>query len=216
MIDLLLFPFGGNAREALIAALAQNNVKPTWNILGFIDDNEALWGKQSCGISVLGGRSKVKEIPSALILAVPGRPDNFRKRDRIIEILGLSIDRFAIVIDPSVRIAPDVTIGRNTVLMANVVVSASAQIGQHCVVLPNTVIAHDSVIEDYAVIGSNVTISGSCKIGRSCYIGSGSRVKDHRSIGAGSLIGIGSNVIEDVTENVVVVGNPACFLRNLR
>jgi len=53
MEDLLIFPFGGNAKEALAAAFAQNNIKPTWNILGFVDDNEDLWGKSSCGICVL-------------------------------------------------------------------------------------------------------------------------------------------------------------------
>ena len=36
MRDLLIFPFGGNARESLLVILAQNRVKPIWNLLGII------------------------------------------------------------------------------------------------------------------------------------------------------------------------------------
>jgi sugar O-acyltransferase (sialic acid O-acetyltransferase NeuD family) len=213
MKDLLLFPFGGNARESLLTILAQNKVEPTWNVLGFIDDNESLWNKDYCGVKVLGGRSILTDFPSAQVLSVPGNPENFLKRAEIIAILDVPLERYVTVIDPSARIAPDAKIGKNTVLMANVVISCSVKIGNHCIILPNTVISHDSCIGDYSLIGSNVTISGSCTIGHTCYIGSGKRIKDHLTIGLQSLIGIGSCVIRDVEEKTVVVGNPARFLR---
>jgi len=216
MKDLLLFPFGGNARESLLAVLAQNSIEPTWNVLGFIDDDASLWGKEYYGFEVLGGRKMFSNFPSAQVLAVPGNPEYFLKRRKIISCLGLSPDRFATIIDPSTRIAPDSKIGRNTVLMANVMVSCSVVIGNHCVVLPNTVISHDSWIGDYSLIGSNVSISGSCKISHTCYIGSGARIKDHLSIGAQCLVGLGSCVIKDVPEKTVVAGNPARYLREVK
>lgn len=213
MKDLLIFPFGGNARESILAIQAQNKVEPTWNVVGFIDDDKNLWGKECFGVKVLGGRSILANFPSANILAVPGSPENFLKRAKIIALLDVASKRYVSVIDPSVRIATDAKIGKNTVLMANVVISCLVEIGNHCIVLPNTVISHDSCIGDYSLIGSNVSISGSCTIGHTCYIGSGTRIKDHLTIGSQCLIGLGSCVIRDVPDNTVVAGNPARYLR---
>lgn len=215
MKDVILFPFGGNAREAVIAILALNSVTPTWNILGFIDDNPDLHGKECCGFKVIGGRNNLSDFQSAKILAVPGNPGNFLMRREIISRLGVDRDRFIAVIDPSCRIATDSDIGFNTLIMGNVTISCSVVIGDHCVILPNTVISHDSEIEDYSLVGSNVSISGSCKIGSNCYIGSGSRIKENVKIGSRSLIGMGSCVIKDVLNSVTVVGNPAHVLKTM-
>jgi acetyltransferase-like isoleucine patch superfamily enzyme len=46
-------------------------------------------------------------------------------------------------------------------------------------------------------------------IGESCYIGAGSIIKDHVSISPGVLVGSGSNVVSDLTDQGVYVGNPA-------
>ena len=213
MKDLLIFPFGGNAQESLLAIQAINKYRPVWNVLGFIDDNKNQWGKEFCGAKVLGVRNILKDSTDALVLAVPGNPDTYQQRKQIIESLGLPDSRFVTIIDPSIRISPDASIGHNTVCMAHSFISCSVTIGSNCVILPNTVIAHNSRIGDYCMIGSNVTISGSCTIGDSCYIGSGSKLRDHIEIGPQSLVGIGSCVIRDVEANSVMAGNPARFLR---
>ena len=215
MKDLLIFPFGGNARESLLVINSLNNVKPTWNILGFIDDNKYCWGKKYLGIKVLGGRDILSCFPTAKIIAVPGNPKNFLIRSQIISQLNQPLDRFISIIDPNAQISPDAKIGLNSVLMANVVVSCSVKIGNHCIVLPNTVISHDSYIGDHVLIGSNVTISGSCRVEHTCYIASGTSIKDHLTIGPKCLIGLGSCVIENVPEKTVVVGNPARYLRDI-
>lgn len=215
MKDLLMFPFGGNAREALLAIQAQNKVQKRWNVLGFIDDDKDNFKKNCCGVKVLGGRNIFDVFPSAYVLAVPGSPDNFLKRERIITSLEMPLVRYATIVDPSARIAPDAKVGKNTVVMANVVISCSVEIGNHCIVLPNTVVSHDSCVGDYSLIGSNVSISGACKIGRNCYIGSGTRIKNNLTIASKSLVGLGSCVVKDVPGNMVVAGNPAHKLRKI-
>ncbi len=71
---LLLFPFGGNAREALISIFAINNIQPEWEIVGFLDDDHSVHEKDYCGIKVLGGRELLSAYDSAYVLAVPGSP----------------------------------------------------------------------------------------------------------------------------------------------
>lgn len=211
--NLLLFPFGGNARESLLTVFALNESSPEWNILGFIDDDQSRHGKECCGVKVLGGRELLGEIPDAFVLAVPGSPTTYSVRKEIIGSLDLEESRFASVIHPSACRAPDAAIGCNTIIMANVVISCGVSIGSHCVILPNTVVSHDSVVGDYCCIGSNVSVSGSVHIGANCYIGSGTKMREDIHIGAGTLVGLGSNVLSDIPAGVVAVGSPAKVIR---
>lgn len=207
--QLLLFPFGGNAREALISIFAINSIEPEWDIVGFVDDDRSVHGNECCGIKVLGGRELLSAYNSAYILAVPGSPKGYLRRKTIIDGLCLDKARFATIVHPSAIRSPDATVGYNTLLMSNVVVSCGSRIGNHCIVLPNTVLAHDSSLGDYGCIGSNVSISGSVMIGTECYIGSGVKIRENIRIGGRTLIGLGSNVISDVEKETVAVGNPA-------
>jgi len=211
---LILFPFGGNAREAVSFLMNDINDK-RWNILGFVDDNSSEWGRDCCGVKVLGGKDILGKYPDAYVLAVPGNPDNYLKRREIINGCELDDSRFCTVSHSSVIAARDAKIGYNTLLMPNVVIGCGVTVGNHCVVLPNTVIAHDSVIEDYCCIGANVTISGNNVIGEGCYIGSGSCVRDNILIGKMSLVGLGSNVVSNIEKGIVVAGNPAREIRKV-
>ena len=210
---LLLFPFGGNAKEALISIFAINSVRPEWDIVGFLDDDHSVHGKNYCGIKVLGGRELLGLYDSAYVLAVPGSPKGYLRRKAIIDGLLLDQSRFATIMHPSVVRAPDAIIGYNTLLMSNVVVSCGSRIGNHCIVLPNTVLAHDSSIRDYSCIGSNVSISGSVGIGSECYIGSGVKIRENILVGERSLIGLGANVVSDIEKETVAIGNPARSVR---
>jgi len=213
---IIIFPFGGNAREALLSILAINKTRKEWDVIGFVDDEPSTWKKECCGVKVLGDRSVFKKYSDSKVLAVPGNPDNYLKRESIIEGLGVDSARFATIIDPSVKISPDAKVGYNTVLMPNIVITCGVNIGNHCVVLPNTSILHDSNIGDYCLIGSNVSIAGKISIGSTCYIGSGTRIRENTSVGERTLTGMGSNIISDVEEGVVVVGNPARVMRKVK
>lgn len=212
---LIIFPFGGNAREALACIFDINTVKKSWDVVGFIDDDSSCHGKSCCAVKVLGGSSALAKFPDAMVLAVPGSPDNYLKREEIIGSLGVDRSKFAAIIHPSAVIASGARVGYNTLIMPNVVVGCASSVGNHCVVLPNTVLGHDSVISDYCCIGANVTISGGVIAEKGCYIGSASSISDNIRIGEQSLVGIGSNVINDIGRHAIAAGNPARIIREV-
>jgi sugar O-acyltransferase (sialic acid O-acetyltransferase NeuD family) len=198
---LILFPYGGNALEAV------DCLGDDFELIGFIDDNPEKHGK--IDDFVVQSRDLLQRYPEAKILAVPGSPASYRHRCDIIASLGVQEGRFARVIHPRATVANRENIGFNSLLMAGVVVTSNARLGNHVCVLPNSVIHHDAVIGDYALIGSNVTIAGSSIVGARSYIGSGSTLIEHSEIGEGALVGLGSNVIRPVPAGVKVAGNPA-------
>jgi sugar O-acyltransferase (sialic acid O-acetyltransferase NeuD family) len=205
-VPLLIFPCNGNAIEAL------DCLGGRFRVLGFIDDTPEKQKTRPFGHSVFG-RAALQEHSAARVLAVPGSPRSYRKRQDLIDGLGVEPDRFARVIHPSARVSPLARIGKNVLLMAGVVVTSNALIGDHVCILPNTVVHHDVVIGDWTLIGSNVSIAGHVRVGANCYLGSGTRIIDGVEIGAGALLGLGSNVVRSVAPHSTVAGNPARLLR---
>lgn len=213
MRNLILFPFNGNAKEAASVVEDINTLTPTWNILGFIDDDPAKLGFKFGNYSVIGGKKTLKAVPDAYVLAVPGRPDNFLHRSEVINSLDIPPERFATILHPRSKVGIYCYVGYNTLLMDNVVLTANVSIGNSVVVLPNTVISHDSKIGEYCLIGSNVSVSGNVTIEKNCYIGSGAKIKNDLVIGCYTLIGLGSVVVKNTPSSVIIAGNPAGSLK---
>ena len=200
---LVIFPLNGNGIEALDCI---NNDE--FEVIGFIDDDKS----KKSEVYPLFSRDILSQQKDVYILAVPGNPSSFRKREGIIQSLGIDKKRFASVIHPSANIGKAVQIGHNCLIMAGVVITSDAAILNHVCILPNSVIHHGCKIGEYTLIGSSVVVAGGTTIGRNCYIGSGTNIINGITIGDFSLIGLGSNIIKDVIDNAKMVGNPA---RNL-
>ena len=213
-MDLLIFPCGGNALEALDCLNEQTNM------IGFIDDNLEKIGQKYCSIEIFS-RNEYKKIlekyNNIKVLACLGSPTNFRKRKEIIESfckeLGIEKQQLATIIHPSAKISKYASIGSNCLIMAGVVITHNAKIGNNVIVLPNSVIHHDTEIGDFTCIGANVVIAGNVKIRESCYIGSGATILQNIQIGTKTMVGLSAVVIRNIDANKTVVGNPAREIR---
>jgi acetyltransferase-like isoleucine patch superfamily enzyme len=75
------------------------------------------------------------------------------------------------------------------------------------------VIEHDVRIGQFVTVSPGAVVCGGTELGEGSVIGAGATIIEKVTIGAGSLVGAGALVLEDVEPNVVVVGNPARFLR---
>jgi sugar O-acyltransferase (sialic acid O-acetyltransferase NeuD family) len=216
MKKILLFPFNGNAKEAASIIEEINELSSTWEIIGFVDDDVNKIGQEFGGYSVIGGRESISMNPESFVLAVPGRPENYLQRKEAIHSLNIPESRFATVIHPQAMIGINCTVGYNSLLMVNVVLTANTTVGNNVVILPNTVLSHDSKVGDYSLLGSNISVSGAVTIERNCYIGSGTKIIQEVTIGEESLVGIGSVVIDDISPRSVAVGNPARLIREMQ
>jgi sugar O-acyltransferase (sialic acid O-acetyltransferase NeuD family) len=199
---LLIFPCNGNAVEAV------DCLGNAYELIGFIDDAPEKHGQHPLGFPVFS-REALRRWPESHVLAVPGSPRSYRKRQELINGLGVQPQRFASVIHARACISPHSRLGCNLLIMAGVVITATARVGSHVCILPNTVIHHHSAIGDWSLIGANVTIAGSVAVGENCYIGSGASLIDSISVGQRALVGLGANVVRHVRSASTVAGNPA-------
>ncbi len=110
-----------------------------------------------------------------------------------------------VIIEDDVEIFAGTIVGRGTLaattIKKGVKIDAMCQIGHNTSIGENTVITAGSII------------LGSAKIGKNSYIGSHSVIRNECSIGDTCLVGMGSVVTKSFGDNVMVVGNPARFVR---
>ena len=202
MKKLLLFPANGNAIEA-IEALG-NDIE----LIGFVDDDKAKQGKEILGFPVLS-RDAFESYPDAYVLAVPGSPDTFKDRERVIKGLHLDGNRFISIIHPSSSISKNASIGKNVFIQAGCTVTSDAKISDHVVILPGCIVHHGCIVGEYAMLGAQTVLSGSVNIKKNCYLGAGARVKNGVTIEKNTLVGMGSVVIKNLKSDITVAGVPA-------
>jgi sugar O-acyltransferase (sialic acid O-acetyltransferase NeuD family) len=213
MRQLLIAGAGGVAREAAAAVHAINERQPTWDLLGFLDDNPALHGQSRSGLPILGGLDAVSAHADAAVVVCVGNPRNYTGRKRIVQRLALPPDRYATIVHPTVQAGSGCTIGPGSVLLSQIALTADVSVGAHVAVMPQTVLTHDDVVHDYATITSGVRLGGDVTVAQGAYIGAGALIREGVTVGAWAQVGLGSVVLRDVPPGQVWVGNPARFLR---
>jgi len=212
--ELYIIGAGGFGREVLDTIHEINEIKYTYAIKGFIDENSEQFGKMINDFQVFGNIEYLVELSEKTGMqpyAVIAIADPLSK-ERIAKILAGKV-RWENIIHPSVVVKKSSFIGEGVIIQQFSSISSNVEIGEHCIINCNCIIGHDSQIGDYSSIMPQVGIMGKCVVGVRSYFGVGAKVLPGVSIGKDTIIGAGAIVIRDVDEKVTVVGNPAKRIR---
>ncbi|AXJ09252.1 NeuD/PglB/VioB family sugar acetyltransferase [Arthrobacter sp. PM3] len=209
MDELLLLAASGLAREVLAAVRESGQ----FDVIGILDDDAGKTGTIVDGTRVLGPASDVLRYPGAgVVVCVGAGAGRARIVDRL-AALGVADRRYATVIDSSVRIPAGCRIGRGSVLLGHVTLTAGVDLGEHVVAMPGVTLTHDDVVEDFATFAAGVSLGGGVRIGRGAYLGMNASVREGASVGANATIGMGAAVLTDVPAGETWAGVPARVLR---
>lgn len=208
MKDLIIFGASGFGREVVWAVERQNKVLPTWNIIGFMDDDESIQGTKINGYRVLGKVSDVGEYPEAFFVVAVGAS---RTREKIVNNMKAVNPKikFGTVIDPSVEMSEFVTIGEGTIICAHTIITVNVEIGAHVIINLDCTIGHDAILKDYVTLYPSVNVSGITQIGHAVELGTGMQIIQGKTVGDYSIVGAGAVVVKDIPAKCTVVGSPA-------
>lgn len=208
MNELIIIGASGFGREVAWAVERMNKHAPKWNLIGFMDDNEIIQGKEINGYKVLGKTKDVYKYPDAYYVCAIG---SSRTREAIINrIKDINpLIKFGTVIDPSVEISDFVTIGEGTIICAHTIITVNISIGSHVIINLDCTVGHDSTIHDFVTLYPSVNVSGITNIGHAVELGTGMQIIQGKTIGDYSIIGAGAVVIKDIPAKCTAVGNPA-------
>ena len=205
---LIIIGAGGLGREVAWLVERINHQSPTWNLLGFVDDNPNLHHTIVNGHPVLGGCEMLAAYPDVYAVCAVGAPKVRRKIIEKIKTISPS-RKFATLLDPTVEKSDTVTIGEGSIVCAHSILTVNIHVGDHVIVNLDCKIGHDAVVDGFATVHPSVNISGDVHVGEGAELGTGTRIIQRTTIGRNAVVGIGSVVVNDILGDCVAVGCPA-------
>lgn len=205
MKKIIIVGAGGFGRELLQWIKDINDKTPTWDILGFIDDNPNALDGYEIDYGVIGSiKDWMPKEDEEFALAF-GSPELKRK---IVSILKEKGAKFATVIHPTALLSEFAHYGEGFIMFPYSKLSCNSSVGDF-VTLLSTPIGHDNEIGDYTVISGGCNIVRNVKIGKDVFVAAGVAIAQDVTIGDGAYLGLASVVIKDVNSGATVFGNPA-------
>ena len=116
---------------------------------------------------------------------------------------------FAILVHPSASVAESAVLEEGTMVAHNAFVSIKAHLFTNALVQPLACVHHECSVGRNSVVSTSAVMGGNSSLGYNSFIGLGASVKQGISVGNGSVVGMGAVVIKNVSDRVMVVGNPA-------
>lgn len=205
MKDLIILGAGGTAFEVMEIVFAINKVKPEWNILGYLDDNEEVIGQIIEGFPVLGTIPSSKNYKDAFFTSSIGSAYDTKLRMKVRQKVPFPNERFATLIHPNATICETAIIEPGTIIYSNVNVSAKTHIGHDVFIVFNTVVAHESTVGKHSILSVGVFLPSDVHVGECCYLGVGVATINQMSIGDNCLIGMGTKVVKSVPANTKLI-----------
>lgn len=207
MKDLIIVGASGFGREVVqyIEDINLSKPTPTWNVIGFIDDNLNALDNISHGYKVIDTIKDHLPRKGTFYVCALAFP---RTKENIVTLLKNRGAEFVTIIHPTARISRYAKIGAGCIITPNSNVNTEARVGDFVAVLASG-IGHDATIGDFSTLSGHVCINGHVEVGQGVYIGCGALIAPGKKIGDHATIGIGSVVVSNVKPDITVFGNPA-------
>lgn len=208
MNDLVVVGCGGFGREVFDIVASLNQVTPTWNLLGFVDDapsaeNRAL--VERMGSRVLGGGEWLDGHERVHVAVAIGS----NEVRRTLDARWRDAHEMAVLVHPRAYVGSLAELGPGTIIAAGAHLTTSVRTGRLVHVDALASVAHDCVLGDYSRVNPHGCLSGGVQLGEGTLVGANATVLQYLRVGDGTTVGAGACVVKDVEPGVVVKGVPA-------
>ena len=209
MKPLILIGGGGHCKSVIEAAESAG-----YCILGVLDMPEEV-GKEILSTKVIGTDDDIPaHVDKAEFVITVGFIKNPTTRIKLYHKVKEAGGKLATIIASSAYVSKYAEIGEGTVVLHQAFVNAGAKVGCNVILNTATNIEHDAVIGDHCHISTGVMVNGECKVGNRCFVGSQSVLANGICIGNNVIIGSGSAIMKDISDCIIVYGNPARIINN--
>ncbi|MFB6231296.1 MAG: acetyltransferase [Salinibacter sp.] len=203
---LVLVGAGGFGREVAALIEAINEDQPTWEFLGFVDDDPDLHGTSVMGHPVhgdVGWLAHQSRLRFALAIG------DGEARRSIADRLASTDVRPATLVHPTVSPHRTVTFGPGAILCTGATPTVDLHIGAHTVLDQRCTVGHDAVLDSFVSVRPGAHVSGSVHLETGATLGTGAVVLPGVTVGSCATVGAGAVVTDDLPPDCTAVGVPA-------
>ena len=201
---LVIIGAGGFGREVLELVRDINEARPTFRLLGFLDDGEVNPHViERAGVPLLGQSGRIADLEAGYVIAI-GSGESRRRIDAAARAARHAA--VATLVHPSATLGSDVLVGEGAIIGAGSRITTHVAIGRHAHVNLNCTVGHDVTIEDFATLFPGVHLGGGCVVEEGATVSMGSVVLPGVRVGRGAMVGAGSVVVRDVPADTTVMG----------
>ena len=208
MKNIAIYGFGGHGREVACLLKHINDQSPTWKLVGFFDDGEAV-GKSNRYGKVLGGIDSLNNYnePISIHIAIA----DIKSRLQIVNQISNENVEFPNIIAPNVLFFDQTAIrlGKGNLINFNCLIGFDVQIGDFNLLNGGIVIGHDTTLGSYNTLMPSTQISGNCSVGEYNFFGLKSMTIQGIKVGDNTRIGAGSLISHNTQDGHFYFGNPA-------
>jgi sugar O-acyltransferase (sialic acid O-acetyltransferase NeuD family) len=210
MKDIAIYGAGGFGKEVACLINRINEKEPTWNLVGFFDDDPAKKAEMVSHFGpCLGGIDDLNAYSGEI--AVVMAMGNSHTVQKIVPKITNERVWFPNLIDRSFYLADPETfcIGKGNIIMGPGAVTCDVSIGDFNMLNGSVVIGHDVCIGSFNTLMPAVRISGEVKTGNGNFFGVGSIVLQQLKIGDDVRLGAGSVLMTKPKNGNLYIGVPA-------
>ncbi|QFJ56091.1 acetyltransferase [Pseudobutyrivibrio xylanivorans] len=206
MQDLIIVGASGFGREVLGLVETINEINPTWNVLGFIDDNLQALDGFDLEYKILGKISEWQPKDNEQYVLAIAAP---KVKEKIVPILKERGAKFATVIHPTATVSRTSAIGEGLVLFRHASISVNCEVDEFVFFNAYAQIGHDVKVGKYSTLCPKSAMAGGTTLGECVFVGTSASTYPGIKIGNGATIGMNSAVIRNVKPGTTVMGVPA-------
>jgi sugar O-acyltransferase (sialic acid O-acetyltransferase NeuD family) len=206
LLPIVLVGGGGHASDVLQAVEAVNDARPTYHVVGVLDDSDVdprrFAGR---GVTHIGSISELNSIDAAYVLCL-GWPWT---RAAMFRRIGTDGCPAPPIVHPAADVGVGVELGVGSVVLGHAHLSPLVRLGAHGLVSYNASIGHESTFGDHVSVMPGAAVGGGVAAGHRVLVGSGAVVRESVRLGDDVRIGAGAAVVGEVGDGLTVVGVPA-------
>ena len=199
-----IYGYGGHGLEAEELARVINLKENRWEKIIFVDDaKDKIDNEKIFSFEDIISKYSPKDIEFMTGIGEPVI------REKLYNKVKEKDYSFAILVHPSASVAESAVLEEGTMVAHNAFVSIKAHLFTNTLVQPLACVHHECSVGRNSVVSTSAVMGGNSSLGYNSFIGLGASVKQGISVGNGSVVGMGAVVIKNVSDRVMVVGNPA-------
>lgn len=206
---------GGKGAAVSIAEMiddAHNRFGMNIEVLGFAFDDPK-YKEGINGWPVLCGTreaySKYKDDPTVFFVFAIYLASLIKERAALRDSYGIPRERYLTFVHPSSYVAKSAILGAGCIIAVNCIIDSNVVIGDFNMLRSNVHINHDATIDTCNYLGPSSVIGSASTIGKANFTGINSSVRPGRTIGDNNFIAMAANVVKDIGDNQLAIGNPA-------